>query len=287
MNKLVHSLGLMVALAATSLLAGCELYFGSHDHNGTASTWNYCGSDGYYQCSGDSCSWAQRHAAPIPAPRLGGYECTSSTDCAAGCYCAERQVRGGWLLRHRRATAVTGYHCNTDRSSCEPNAAGLHRRTDATCPTGQICDVTTGTCTATCSCDSDASAVSQGFGYCDEARQTCMTGTDPDGTCAGAAGATCTTSSRPARRARSRCIGADGCCTGQCEDYGAVRGAAGLRAHQRRRRLRCRAPDCDREHRRPRLPPLGRHRPAPGERPELHLRAVHVRDCYTNSSQLI
>ena len=33
MNKLVHSLGLMVALAATSLLAGCELYFGSHDDN--------------------------------------------------------------------------------------------------------------------------------------------------------------------------------------------------------------------------------------------------------------
>src|SRR5690348_1131067 len=50
-----HSFALLVA-CATSLLAGCELYFGD-GHDGDGGEWNYCGSDGYYTCEGDNCSW--------------------------------------------------------------------------------------------------------------------------------------------------------------------------------------------------------------------------------------
>src|SRR6476659_5091281 len=121
MNKLVHSLALMVAVATTSMLAGCELYFGSHDHN-SGSTWNYCGSDGYYQCRGDSCTWVSA-TCPDPGatnPPPNGYECTSSTDCAAGCYCQGGKCEeGGFCATDSDCGA--GYHCNTDRSSCEPN----------------------------------------------------------------------------------------------------------------------------------------------------------------------
>jgi hypothetical protein len=220
MNKLVHSLGLMVALAATSMLAGCELYFGSHDH-GNGSTWNYCGSDGYYQCQGDSCSWV---SATCPDPGTqppGNYECTSSTDCAAGCYCDSGKCEEGGFCATDEDCG-DGYHCNTDRSSCEPNPPGCQADTD--CASGQTCDVTTGACTASCVCDSDASAVQQGFGYCDEARQTCMTGTDPNGTCAGTAGANCAAAPQCAS-GQVPLIGADGCYTGACEDYGACSAA--------------------------------------------------------------
>lgn len=217
MNKLVHSLGLMVALATTSMLAGCELYFGSHDHNG-GSTWNYCGSDGYYQCRGDSCTWVSA-TCPDPGtqpPPPNGYECTSSTDCAAGCYCADsgQCEEGGFCATD--ADCGDGYHCNTDRSSCEPNPTQTGCTADADCPAGQDCE--NGTCTATCICSSDAQAAQQGYTYCDELRQTCMNGTDPAGTCGGTPPSTCTT-------AEPDCATGDvplmdpvtGCFNGQCE----------------------------------------------------------------------
>jgi hypothetical protein len=216
MNKLVHSLGLMVALAATSMLAGCELYFGSHDH-GDGSTWNYCGSDGYYQCHGDSCSWVSATCPdPGTSPPPGNYECTASTDCAAGCYCQNGTCEEGGFCA-TDSDCGDGYHCNTDRSSCEPNPPGC--QADSDCGAGQTCDVTSGACTATCICGDDASAVSQGFGYCDETRQTCMTGTDPNGTCAGTPGSSCTTAAPQCPAGQVPLMGADGCFTGACEAY--------------------------------------------------------------------
>jgi hypothetical protein len=212
MNKLVQSLGLMVALATTSMLAGCELYFGSHDHNG-GSTWNYCGSDGYYQCQGDSCTWV---SPTCPAPGSGsGYECTSSTDCAAGCYCASGTCEEGGFCS-TDSDCGAGYHCNTDRSSCEPNPPGC--TTDAECAQGSTCGPN-GACTATCICDSDSSAKQQGFGYCDESRSTCMTGTDPAGSCAGTPPTTCTTAAPTCASGSVPLVGADGCFNGQCEAY--------------------------------------------------------------------
>ena len=212
MNKLLQTLGLLVAVATTSMLAGCELYFGSHDHNG--GSWNYCGSDGYYQCKGDSCTWV---SPTCPAPGSGGgsgYECTTSTDCAAGCYCANGTCNEGGFCA-TDSDCGPGYHCNTDRSSCEPNPPGCTG--DASCPQGQTCQ--DNSCTSTCVCDSDASAVSQGYGYCDESRQTCMPGTDPGGTCAGTPPNTCTTTAPQCPSGQVPLMDASGCFNGQCEAY--------------------------------------------------------------------
>src|SRR5450755_163644 len=55
MNKLLNSLSLLVAVGFLSTLAGCDLYF--HDPGGGNDTWNYCGSDGAFQCQGDNCEW--------------------------------------------------------------------------------------------------------------------------------------------------------------------------------------------------------------------------------------
>lgn len=214
MNKLVHSLGLMVALAATSMLAGCELYFGSHD-DGHGSTWNYCGSDGYYQCSGDSCSWV---SATCPDPGTqppSGYECTSSTDCAAGCYCqAGTCEEGGFCATDE--DCGDGYHCNTDRSSCEPNPTEPTCSSDAECPAGQDCE--NGSCTATCVCSSDSQAAQQGYTYCDELRQTCKNGSDPAGTCGGTPPASCTGTAPTCQPGDVPLMDpVTGCFNGQCE----------------------------------------------------------------------
>jgi hypothetical protein len=221
MNKLLQTFGLMVALATTSMLAGCELYFGSHDHKGGGGTWNYCGTDGYYQCHGDSCTWV---SPTCPAPGSGsGYECTSSTDCAAGCYCASGSCQEGGFCA-TDSDCGPGYHCNTDRSSCEPNGgsgSGSNNScsSDASCPEGQTCQ--DNSCTATCVCDTDASAVKQGFGYCDESRQTCMPGSDPSGTCAGTPPATCTTAEPQCKSGEVPLMDpTTGCFNGLCQAYG-------------------------------------------------------------------
>lgn len=218
MNKLVHSLGLMVALAATSLLAGCELYFGSHD-DGHSNTWNYCGSDGYYQCSGDSCSWV---SATCPDPGTqppSGYECTSSTDCAAGCYCQDGTCEEGGFCA-TDSDCGDGYHCNTDRSSCEPNETPTNECDwDSQCPQGQYC-APDHTCQATCTCANDQDALNQGFGWCDETRGTCLPGQDPAGTCAGTPAQTCTTAEPNCPVGQVPTL-IDGCFNGQCRDYAA------------------------------------------------------------------
>ena len=217
MKKLVHSLGLMVAVATVSMLAGCDLYFGSHD-NGGSSTWSYCGSDGYYQCHGDSCTWV---SATCPDGTTGsagsGYECTSSADCAAGCYCANGTCNEGGFCA-TDTDCGPGYHCNTDRSSCEPNPPGCQSDTD--CANGSTCDTASGLCTETCSCTDDAGAKSQGYDYCDETRMTCEKGTDPNGTCAGTAGANCAAAPTCPSGQVPLIDSTTGCYNGQCEAYG-------------------------------------------------------------------
>jgi hypothetical protein len=217
MKKLVHSLGLMVAVATVSMLAGCDLYFGSHDNG--SSTWSYCGSDGYYQCHGDSCTWV---SATCPSGSSSGsagsgYECTSSTDCAAGCYCANGTCNEGGFCA-TDADCGSGYHCNTSRSSCEPNPPGCGSNAD--CATGSTCNTTNGLCTETCTCNSDASAKQQGFDYCDETRMTCEKGIDPNGSCAGAPGLNCSTTAPKCPTGQVPLIdGTTGCYNGQCELY--------------------------------------------------------------------
>nr|MBA3541579.1 hypothetical protein [Deltaproteobacteria bacterium] len=144
MTKLRNTLGLAIALAAAStLLAGCELYFGSHDQD---DTWNYCGSDGYYNCYGDECTWVAPTCPAGGGNNSGsGYQCESSTDCAAGCYCQDGVCEEAGFCS-TDADCGDGYHCNTDRASCEPDETPTGCTSDAGCPTGTTCNVDTGLC---------------------------------------------------------------------------------------------------------------------------------------------
>jgi len=213
-----HSFALLVASLATSMLAGCELYFGG-SHND--SQWNYCGSDGYYTCEGDNCTW-QGPQCPAGtgggSATPGGFECQSNTDCAAGCYCANGTCEeAGFCTQDSDCGA--GYVCDTMRSSCEPGNPPPPPPTtcdfDNQCQMGQYC-APDHTCQSTCTCTNDQQAVDNGYGWCDETRNTCLPGQDPAGTCGGAA--TCNTAmpNCPAGQVPTLI---DGCYTGQCRDY--------------------------------------------------------------------
>jgi hypothetical protein len=154
MNKLLNSLSLLVAVGLLSTLAGCDLYF--HDHgDGGNDSWNYCGSDGLYQCQGDNCEWVSSTCPDNTGSgsSMGsndgsggsGYECSSNTQCAAGCYCTASGTceEGGFCATD--ADCGSGYHCDTARSSCEPNPPGC---TADSCTNGQVCDSTSGQCTS-------------------------------------------------------------------------------------------------------------------------------------------
>jgi len=201
------------------MLAGCELYFG--DGNNHNDDWNYCGSDGYYVCSGDNCEW-QGPSCPAGAgsgttqPGGGsGYECSQNNDCAAGCYCANGScTEAGFCTQD--SDCGTGYVCDTMRSSCVPGTPTTTCDWDNQCPTGQYC-APDHTCVATCSCTNDQQALDNGFGWCDETRGTCLPGQDPAGTCGG--NVTCNTA-MPNCPSGSVPKMIDGCYTGQCEAYG-------------------------------------------------------------------
>lgn len=153
MTKLLNSFSLLVAAGALSTLAGCELYFGN-DHS--SDQWNYCGSDGFYQCNGDNCEWVSPTCPTGTGSGTGqgsngsGFECSSNTDCAAGCYCTNGVCEEGGFCA-TDTDCGPGYHCDTNRSSCEPDPTNACT-TDADCTTaGQFCATDTHTCTqATC-----------------------------------------------------------------------------------------------------------------------------------------
>ena len=194
-----HSFALLVALVTTSLLAGCELYFGD-GHNGGGGEWNYCGSDGYYVCQDDYCEW-QGPTCPAGTGGSGstnpgggsgsGFDCQANSDCAAGCYCGEGGVCEEAGFCTQDSDCGTGYVCNEDRASCEP----------ATEPA--------------CHCTSDAEANYQGYDYCDEWNGTCENGDDPSGTCAGEV--TCNQVAPDCADGDVPLIGANGCWTGECQ----------------------------------------------------------------------
>jgi hypothetical protein len=170
MKKLFHSLSLLIAIGALGTLSGCELYFGGHG-GGSGDTWNYCGSDGYYQCSGDNCTWVSS-TCPAGQGSGSGFECTMSTDCAAGCYCASGTCEEGGFCT-TDGDCGTGFHCNTGRSSCEPNPPqppGCKVDSDCNQNGGQFCDVPTGTCTQG-SCAGDIT--------CNTVAPTCAVGSVP------------------------------------------------------------------------------------------------------------
>lgn len=222
-----HSyLSLMVAM--TMSLTGCELYFGN-DHSDNS--WSYCGQDGYYQCDNNDCYWQGSECPAGTDPNsMTGYQCKDSTDCAAGCYCANGTCEEAGFCTVD-ADCGNGYFCNTQRSSCEPTNTQPEPETscvtDADCKTGSYCSPDTYTCTATCTCTSDASAVSQNFAYCDESRSTCLPGIDPAGDCTGTV--TCNLG-RPACPEGQVALISDGCYTGQCEAINSCSAAPGCAA---------------------------------------------------------
>jgi hypothetical protein len=181
MTKLLSSVG----LAMVSLLAGCQLYFGDHA--------NSSGPNGSGTGSGNP----------------PGFDCKSDAQCAAGCFCAEGTCSEGGFCGTDKDCG-TGFHCDVTRSSCVPNPQCT---ANEQCKPGSTCDANTGGCVATCTCVSDADAVRQGAGWCDEARNTCMTGADPAGACNGTITCTAAPPSCPDGQVPLR---KGGCFTGEC-----------------------------------------------------------------------
>jgi hypothetical protein len=205
MTKL-HSVGLALLFAMASVLAGCQLYFGSSDSSSGP--------------GGD---------------RPPGSACSGDTQCAAGCFCADGTcAEGGFCGADKDCGA--GFHCDAARSSCIPNPTCSDAKP---CSTGSICE--SGGCIATCSCANDADAVKAGFGWCDLARNTCMRGTNPVGACTGAV--TCTTFPPicPEGQVPGR---GNGCYTGTCRAIAACEAAPECRALIHEADCSARTTDC-------------------------------------------
>jgi hypothetical protein len=209
-----NSIALLVT-AMTSLLTGCSLYFGDGNNHGDGDgSWNYCGSDGYYECQDEDCTWRGPSCPSGTDP--GGFECKSNEDCAAGCYCGNGICEeAGFCTEDSDCGA--GYVCNEDRASCEPGTGPAKCDWDSECQTGEYC-APDHTCVATCTCTDDETAVAGGYGWCDETRSTCLPGQDPSGTCGGTATCNLGAPSCPSGQVPTLI---DGCWTGQCRDYNA------------------------------------------------------------------
>jgi hypothetical protein len=206
-------LSYMLLAVAASTLAGCQLYFGEDQGS---DSWTYCGSDGYYECNDDDCYWrgpecpATSGGGSGSGGTMGGFECDTSTDCAAGCYCGNGVCEEAGFCT-QDSDCGNGFTCNESRSSCEPDITATCSD-DNGCPSGSFCDA--GTCVASCSCMTDADAVAQNYDYCDEARATCHPGTDPAGDCGGAVSCNL---GKPSCPAGSVPLIANGCWTGECQ----------------------------------------------------------------------
>lgn len=203
MKKLFSLVPLCLAVAT---LGGCELYFGGHgdDSSGGNDHWTYCANDGYYTCQGNDCSWAGPRCPDDP-----NYTCTTNDDCAAGCYCANGVCEeAGFCGPNNKCP--DGFHCDSQRSSCEPDGCTM----DSDCQAGEYCDASTSTCTSSCTCTTDAEAQAAGWGYCDEARGTCEP-VPAGGSCGGTV--TCNQIMTQCPDGQVALI-KDGCWTGTCGD---------------------------------------------------------------------
>jgi hypothetical protein len=220
MNKLLTSVGLAIGIATASMLAGCQLYFGDH-HGGN-------GDDVASPPSGGS-------GNPGNPP---GFECSSDAACAAGCFCAEDGTctEGGFCKSN--ADCGTGFECDVTRTSCIPSPACT---ANEQCQPGSMCDTSGKGCVQTCKCTNDAEAIAQGAGWCDEARATCMPGTDPAGACTGAL--TCTTAGPKCAEGEVPLL-ANGCYTGACRAITACEAAPVCKAIQHENDCITRNTDC-------------------------------------------
>lgn len=153
-----------LACLGLALLVGvsaCDLYFPpSEDH------YQYCDSTGCYDCVGDSCS-------PIGGD---GYYCSSSAQCASGCYCDLTAgdpsygtcVEAGYCTDS--SMCPVGYHCD-ERQSCVPDDQPSYCYADTDCGPGSYCDEIYGVCypSSTCGTGSDCPT-----GTACDSRGTCV-----------------------------------------------------------------------------------------------------------------
>jgi hypothetical protein len=202
MKKLFSPTRIVLAIATVFSLTGCELYFGHDDSGDGGDRWTYCASDGYYVCQGDNCEWAGPRCPDDP-----NYTCETNDDCAAGCYCANGVCEEAGFCG-RNGECPEGFHCDEDRSSCVPDGCN----TSADCDAGEYCDPGSQSCTGSCTCDTDMQAQDEGWGYCDEARNTCEP-PNPAGSCGGAV--TCNQIMTTCPDGQVAQIN-EGCWTGQC-----------------------------------------------------------------------
>ena len=201
MNKLLTSVGLAIGIATASMLAGCQLYFGDHR-----------GGDG------------DDVGVISPPGRPPGFACADDGQCAAGCYCGAEGTCSEGGFCGSDADCGNGFLCDTDRSSCIPAPACT---TNEQCDPGSTCDASGKGCVPSCKCTNDKEAIAQGAGWCDEARNTCMPGTDPAGACTG--DLTCTTGAPKCAEGEVPLIAA-GCYTGACRAIAACEAAPTCKA---------------------------------------------------------
>jgi hypothetical protein len=214
------------------LLTGCNLYFGNS--NGDNASGGSGGSVGSGSTGG---------SAGSGIPGGPGFECKDNTQCSAGCFCADGVCTEAGFCG-KDADCGAGFHCDVARSSCEPDAPppkGCKANTD--CAKGTICDTKSGACTATCTCVTDADAVKQGAGFCDESRGTCMPGTDPNGTCSGTVAQTCTMVKPTCGEGQVATI-VNGCYSGMCEAISACSATPSCSSLQHQDDCAARAADC-------------------------------------------
>lgn len=224
MTKLLSSVGVALAVATVSLLAGCQLYFGSSG-SGSGS------GDGTGVSSGSG------NGSSVPGGNPPGFQCSSDAQCAAGCFCSNGIcTEGGFCSTDK--DCGPNFHCDVGRSSCIPNPQCT---ANDQCKPGSACDTASGACVVTCACTSDADAIQQGFGWCDETRNTCMNGTDPAGMCLG--DITCTTP-MPACPDGQVALIKDGCFTGACRAIAACEGAPACTSLQHQTDCDARSTDC-------------------------------------------
>jgi Cys-rich repeat protein len=188
MTKLLSSVGLAIVVATASLAGGCQLYFSDHGNS------NGNGAGG--------------NNGPGREP---GLSCSGDTQCAAGCFCSDGVCAEGGFCKTDQECG-NGFVCDTARASCKPAA---QCKADAQCQAGSVCDPASNSCVVTCKCSSDAEAIAQGSAWCDETRNTCMSGADPAGACLGSS--TCAVSRTPCPEGQVALV-KDGCFTGQCRD---------------------------------------------------------------------
>ena len=145
---------LFLIAAGTLTLAGCNIYFGEGQNDGS-------GDCGLFGCGEE----------PVAQP---GDTCTLDVNCAPGCFCAASGVCEEAGFCESDLDCAEGFGCELERSSCVPNRGRPSCESTAECQSGTYCDVAFGECVPSWTCRDDAEC---GVGWdCNQANRTCEPG---------------------------------------------------------------------------------------------------------------